>query len=344
MAKGDMTAIEFLRMLERRAFPDIDLGVLYELLPEEREAMLIQHVERLLGAAPHGDWAWWLAGQFWTSNPEHTLSFEPHPFMEDPLQIRMQEDMQVNDKDYMKIVWILHTALFCHHLFTHQPFNVDILHTGMHVRPFEVQFRSDGSYDTDAIFRAFYADFEYGNQPLIHWIRTTKYRRLAAMVTRIMIDIEANKAVEGNPVVEDYYVTTCFQHMVDPSDEADCEEHIDAWLQAMEVMHQHRQQGHRHGLTDEQIRVTNALMLHVPHDYPAPVVACAQAFCDKAEALMPHRPYIKSDLGFQKYLHSLLPVLQQIADRHHLSVPADDDSAPATAFVTSWLFDRYHRA
>ncbi len=320
MTTEEMTAEKLLRRIEDVLFKDMNLSrQVASLDAEGRRELMLRETDRLLQGSIYGDEAAWLSDQFWTFDSELQLRMDDHPLLASATEPWEQEATGLGDDDYQEALWLIATARLCHDLTTHTAFEQRI-----------VDDRLSGE------------DFSYGQEPLLKWLRETPYRRIAVLVARIMLDTEADRAMATNQAVQDYYAYACYRETLDLRDVSDCEDHLTKWLGAMEEMRQHHERGLEKGLTEEEIRVADALWESVPHDFADDVVGCARAFCQQAEALLPERPYIASEKGCQQYIQKTLPVLHEIADRWEMVFDEHDAANLAASYTAAWLQDKYN--
>ncbi len=343
----NMTAKQFLRHLKRNLFKDVDiLALAAQDKPDDHHVMLEQ-IERLLDSEPSLYLITWFSDQFWMGERKLYLIDTPHPLLDDANIMGRQEDLELSDDDYLQAQWLTRLALFCHQLYSHEPFDTDWLQPGLSLgAKCHKAAPSEGrlwQQDKDLLGHVCADDFMYANKKLVQWIRTTPYRRLASLVTHTMLDKETDRAIATNQVVQDYYAYRSLSGEVSVKNVADCENSIQLWLDLMQEMYEHYEQGKKLGLSDEQIRVTDALWEFVPHNYDDDTVNCAREFCEKAEQLLPPKPYIKSENGARKYQRETLPVLQKIADRWNVSFNDHDIANLAASYTYNWLYDKYYQ-
>lgn len=320
-----ITAKGLLQAIERDAFKGIDLHVLASGSEDEQRESRLEQTERLLAETYNGLSAMWLSDQFWTADRELILIVDSHPFLDDATSNKSQEETGLSEADYQVMEWMVKTAYLCHQLFTHEPFATESF----------LGVTSQSKENTDS--------FVFDNKALVEWIRTTKYRRIAALVTRIVLDAECDRAVVSNQAVQDYYASECYRLQWDVQRVDECEDFINHCLNAMDEVYRHQAQGLSLGLSEEQIRVVDALWEYVPHDYLDDYVACAREFCQTAEQLLPPRPYIKSENGARKYQREAMEALKQIADRYEIDFEPYNVSSLAASYTATWLYDKYYK-
>ncbi len=363
-----MTAKEFLRWIEKQLFNNGNLKNIPALDAASRHELMLEEADRLLSSSQGSYEATWLSDQFWTADRDLYLIVKIHPILADAYTLDSQENLELTDDDYARAQWLTETALLCHQLYTHANFDTDMLQEGLHLQACDAKDNpKQGLPDKPSaakdnpkqglpdkpcatkdvpkqglLGKPNADDFQYANQHLIDWIRTTRYRRIASFVTAIIIDRELNKATKTNEAVQDYYAYNCSSRFVNMTSVEDCNEHIQKSLDAMERMRQHYEKGVALGLTDEEIRVADALWEFVPHNYDADLVKCARAFCKQAEKLLPDKPYIKSEKGAHLYQQKVMPKLRKTAERWQMNFDDNDAGSLAANYTACWLYDKYY--
>jgi hypothetical protein len=320
-----ITAKGLLKAIERNVFPGIDLTAIALGTEDEQRVSRLEQAERLFGTDTGENWALWLSDQFYTSDRELIMIEDPHPFLYDSVTRRDPEETDLDETEYQVMEWVEDLAYFCHELYTHEPYATDYF--------IGVKHSARGTRD------AFY----YSNKPLVDWIRTTTYRRIAALTLRAMLDVECDKAMVTNQAVQDYYANECYHLSWDVDKVDECETFITRCLDGMDEMYRHHERGLALGLTEEQIRVADALWEYVPHNYTDDTVACAREFCLEAERLMPKRPYIKSENGVRQYQREAMEALKKIADRYEIDFEPYKPSSLAASYTAVWLYDKYYK-
>ena len=250
---------------------------------------------------------------------------DPHPFLFDETMNRDLEDTDLSEADYQTMEWLVDTAYLCHQLYSHEPFVTDAF---LGVEMCDQEARNN---------------FLFTNKPLVDWIRTTKYRRIAALTLRVMLDVECDNAIVSNQAVQDFYANECYRDHWDVQNVDECEDFITRTLKGIDEMYRHHEQGLSMGLTDEQIRVTDALWEYVPHNYIVEYVDCAREFCEVAERMLPQRPYIKSENGVRQYQRETMEALKKIADRYEIDFEPYNPSSLAASYTAVWLYDKYYK-
>ncbi len=334
--KKEMTPGEFLRWIEKQLFKNGELKSIPTLDAASQHKLMLEQTDQLLASDQYGYEATWLGDQFWTADRDLYLIVKSHPLLSDANRMYSQEDSELTVDDYARAQWLTKTALLCHQLYTHADFDTDMLQEGLHLKA------TKGAPNQGLLGNPCADDLAYANQKLIDWIRTTPYRRIAAMVAATIVDRELDRAITTNQAVQDYYAYNCTKHSLYLSSLDDCNEHIEKWLGAMEEMRQHHEKGVALGLTDEEIRVADALWEFVPHYYNDDLVRCAREFCKQAEQLLPDKPYIKSENGARMYQRKALPKLHKIADQWEISFDENDVTSLSASYTASWLYDKYY--
>lgn len=323
-----ITPKALLESIKRNAFNGVDLSRVTTMSDEERRSFTLEQEERLLSWASYGDLAAWLSDQFWTADKELILMHDPHPWLESEIAIKdMPELVDFSEEDYKLAQWILHIALLSHDLFNHARFDLSVLGDGL--------VGCEGEISDE--------DFEYSNKPLADWIRETPYRRVAAFVCYQMLDVETNKAIVSNQAVQDFYAMDCWVYKGDFSDLQQCEEFIHKALEGMQEIADHYKNGHSKGLSDEEIRVLDAICGFAPHDILDEDLPLLRDVCKAADDHLPKPPFIKSEQGQREYCKAVFKDFEQIFAKYEIPFDPSDLRDLTPGYLNSWLYDKYYK-
>jgi len=307
-----ITPKALLESIKRNAFNGVDLSRVTTMSDEELRTFTLKQEERMLNSQPHCIVAAWLSDQFWTCDKELILMHDPHPWLESEIAIRdMPELLDFSEEDYKLAQWILHVALISHDLYNHARFDLSVLGDGL-----------VGCAD---------------------WIRDTPYRRVAAFVCYQMLDVETNKAIVSNPAVQDFYAMDCWEHNGDFSDLQLCEEFIHKALDGMQQIKEHYEKGHRAGLSDEEIRVLDAIVGFAPHDIIDEDLPLLHDICKAADDHLPKEPFIKSEQGQREYCKTVFKDFEQIFAKYEIPFAPSDLRDLTPGYLNSWLYDKYYK-
>lgn len=315
-----------LEAIQRSAFECIDLTQVLTMDAGQLRTFTLEQLERLRSTYPDGHISLWLSDQFLTSDRQLIMIRAPHPWLANEMELRPREELYDMSDDECRIAqWIFDLATLSHSLYTHEPFDPELL--------------GDGLGDPDALYEDIY---RYANQPMVDWIRTTPYRRVAAMVCYIMIEQETNWAVEKNQAVQDFYATECWGIHYAWHEVEDCEQFINDSFEAMESIREHYEKGHESGLNDEEIRVLDALYGFAPHEYFEEDFQRVRDICQVADKHLPHAPFIKSGLGQRKYASDVFRDLKQVFRRYDIPFDPSDLTDLTPGYLDAWLYDKYY--
>lgn len=320
------TPKELLELIKSSLFKEIDIECVLTMSSTQKDTFLLEQQERLLAAQRHGMLASWLSDLFWTADKEAILITTPHPWLEEGYELKNPKDMSdLNCNEYELAEWILNLAALSHDLIVHANFPLDILEDGL-----------DGYYKDDK------DNFSYAHKPLIEWIRSTPYRRIAALVCYQVLDYETNKAIRTNQAIQDFYAMECWRQHPDWQSLDDCEEFIRTALDGMQQIEKHYDEGHAAGLNDEEIRVLDALYGFAPHDYFKEDFPRVRDLCKAAKDMLPDRPYVKSENGQREYAHKMHEAFKEIFAKYNTHYDPSDLTDLTPGYLDSWIYDKYY--
>ena len=327
---SNMTPTQFLEHIKKNAFKDIDLAPVTTLQGDKLRTFTLEQLERLRGWMPDANAALWLSDQFWTSDRNLTMRTNPHPWLAFEWEMKDREQMpDLSDDEYTIACWIEQLALLSHDLYCHEPFDVEQLSDGLQGRFTQTELYEDS--------------FRYDNKPLVEWIKTTPYRRIAAMVCYTMVDQETDWAVQNNQAVQDYYAMECWRDFGDWGKLEDCEDFINRSLTAMQKIEEHYQKGHAEGLSDEEIRVLDIMFGFAPHNYCPDDYPAVRDICAAAQKHLPQAPYIKSEQGQRVYGNAVFADLEKIFAQYNMTWDPSDPTDLTMGYLDAWVYDKYYK-
>ncbi len=304
--KKEITAADMHRILNNNVFMDVILSRVATMSDDERRQFTIAEVDKLLGQRPYGNSLDWFIGQF----------------LEDINVRRLDNPLYQEDSALAR--WYVELAELGLNLKTHIPIDLNQIEPGL------------GSHPDDPE-----QDYTLDNGRLTDWLRSTPYRRVAALVARIMLEREYGRVVDHFDAVQDYYAEHCRTDFLDIQKTEQCEEFIKQVLDSIDTVSAHQQRGRELGLNDEEMRVVDALWGWMPHDYQQEYVAAAREICQAVEASLPAPTAIRSRKGFAVYKKPVLEQMEAIAKKNDLDVDLTDKYNITLGYLSEWLFKKY---
>jgi len=301
-----------------------DIGLVLTMDAAERRAFTLEQAEHTLSM---NNAAEWLNDLFWTADKELTLMSEDHPWMADETTLKSREQLSdLSDEEYQVAGWIMELALLIHNLIIHVNFDLDSLADNL---------TKKGSSLDEA--------FAYENEALVGWIRETPYRRVAALVCHQLLDAETNKAIKTNVAIQDFYATECWRERTHWWDAAACEAFMNTSLNAMQEVKEHYQKGHDMGLSDEHIRVLDAIWGFAPHFIDIDDIPFVHEVCEAADKRLPEKPYVKSEMGRRLYMDAVFSDIKPIFEKYDYEFNPSDSTDLTPSYISSWLYDKYYK-
>ena len=307
--KKEITAEYMHDLLKRNVFMDIDLSKVEEMSDDERRKFTVAVADELFGQREYGDSMHWFIGKF--VDDEDTLN-ESNPLI---------------DEDSALCTWYIDLAYFGFDLTNHTTINLDTIEPGLAQHPDEPEL-----------------DYTIDNPKLMEWLRTTPYRRIAVMIARIMLDREYKRIVANFDAVQDYYAENCSTDTDENLKQPEmCDKYINDVLHCIETVKDHQQRGRELGLSDDEMRVVDALWGWMPHDYDEDYVAAAREICQAADESLPAPTVIRSRNGFIIYKKPVMKQLEAIAKKHDVDIDLTDKYNITMGYLTDWLWRKYSK-
>ena len=322
------TPKELLELIKTHLFEGIDLSIVLTMDAAQLRTFTLEQEERLLADAPYGETAARLSDLFWTADKDYIMMYENHPWLADnEMDLKSREELSdFSDDEYRLAQWLLELAMFSHDLFVHSPFYLNILLEDI----------------TDPEAREAF-DFSYSHKALINWIRTTPYRRIAALACYLVLDEESNKAIQTNQTIQDFYAMECWRELhTDWQDLENCEKFTTKALDAMQQIEEHYEKGHAAGLNDEEIRVLDALYGFVPHEFFEEDFLRVRDICEAANKHLPSKPYIKSEQGQRQYGKAVFDDLKEVFAKYDIPYDPSDLTDLTLSYLDAWVYDKYY--
>ena len=315
--KKEITAARMHELLKRNAFADVDLSQVETMGADELRAFTVGQADRLLGILPYGEMMGWFMDKFFDGEFER------------------REDNPLRLEDSALVRWYYELADLGWCLLTHLPFDLNTIEPGLGTAA------PDSEQDNATPFSNPELAYGIDNERLVCWLRSTPYKRVAALVSRIMLEREYDRVVGHFDAVQDYYAEHCRSDLLDLQKTDQCEAFVASVLDAIQTVLDHQQKGRALGLDDDGLEVVDALWGWMPHDYDADCVAATREICEAVEASMPAPTVIRSRNGFARFQKPVMQQMEAIARRHDLDVDLTDKYNITMGYLTDWLYRKY---
>ena len=316
--KKEITARALLTVIRKNAFANATPSKVLKM-------SIVELAEMAIASNGYLDGIGWLIGQFW-EDKERQLPCDNQPLLDDKGGLWRREDFgdELTDEEYLVAEKIYHTAEFCSALYYHHPFDLSVLGEKCTAEP------------------TLLCTFEYSNTALMEWIRTAQTRRVAALVCRIVMEAELNKAVRDNQAVQDYYAEHVFGYRSDNWQRVDdCEKFIQRAMEGMAEIAHHYEESRKWGLEGEAVQVMDMVYGWVPHLFEEEVVVTAREILDAANRLLPDELTLRNDVGAREYIKNVFKEAQQIAEKNDVDLDINDGYSLTIGYMETWLERKY---
>jgi len=261
-------------------------------------------------------------------------------------EFERREDNPLRLEDSALARWYYELADLGWCLLTHLPFDLNTIEPGLGTAANKAQQglgtdAPDSEQDNATPFSNPELAYGIDNERLVCWLRSTPYKRVAALVSRIMLEREYDRVVGHFDAVQDYYAEHCRSDLLDLQKTDQCEAFVASVLDAIQTVLDHQQRGRALGLDDDGLEVVDALWGWMPHDYDADCVAATREICEAVEASMPAPKVIRSRNGFAHFQKPVIQQMEAIARKHDLDIDLTDKYNISMGYLTDWLFRKY---
>ena len=258
------TASELLAKIENDFFKDVDLAAGSVLEGDERRAFRLAQVERLL-TEKHGPVALavLLSDMFWTADEGRKEPEHPNPLLS------LKEQQTLTDEERSRLRLILEVAGLCHDLSLHFTFDID--------EAFGIKIKS---------LLGIKDNFSVGNKPLVEWVSTTEYERIAMHAAFIMRKFAIDVYVYGHylPAQDELaeLYSSEYKCLVGAPDRTKIppRDYVKTILNALLQIDRHWQRGYRLKLKPDLVMLHDEIYGVVPRQFDKGVLAAAQALYD----------------------------------------------------------------
>jgi len=311
--KSEITARALLTLIMKRSFGNAT--------PTDVLTMsIVELAERAIASYHYLDGLGWLIGQFW-EDKERQMTCDGQPLLDGNGRLWSREEMgdELTDEEYLVAEKIYHTAEFCSALYHHHAFDLSVLGEGA----------PTGS-------------FEYANTALMEWIQHVEQRRVAALVCRIVLGAEFDKALRDNQAAQDYYAEHIYGTSSDDWQQvSDCEQFIQRAVKGMEVVTHHYEESRKWGLEGEAVHVNDMIYGWMPHVFEEEVVETAREILEAANRLLPDQLTLRNDAGARAYINNVFKEAEQIAEKHDVDLDIHDGYSLTIGYMETWLERKY---
>ena len=306
---------------------------------------IVELAEMAIASYGYLDGIGWLIGQFWEDR-ECKIPCEDEPLMDEDGELWSREDMgdELTDEEYLVAEKIYHTAEFCSALYHHHPFDLRVLGENCTADPTQLNSTAETSQLNDTAESPLFTtgSFEYANTALMEWIQRAEHRRVAALVCRIVLDEELDKAMRDNQAVQDYYAERVYGYGSYNWQQVDvCEQFIQRAMKGMGEIARHYEEARQWGLEGEAVQVLDLLYGWVPHLFEEEMIATAREILDAANRLLPDELTLRNDSSARAYINLIFKEAQQIAAKYEVDLDINDGYSLTIGYMNTWLERKY---
>ncbi len=330
-----LTPRELLKNIKQNGMKDAPIATILQ-------TPLAQLMEQLIEEGDSAkDTLGWLFIHFWSDEPQQ-MSEADSALVDHQGQLHSREyfGTELTDEEYALAQHTYALANWARSMYFNEPFDLHLLMPD-YEPPADLTDHQPTATLPSNKPNPYAAEFSYTNQALRQWVLHTPLRRLAALITYIVVNAEVDRASRWNQTIQDYYAEHCMMMAYDHGQVAEIEKFTSQAWDDMKVMTDHCNKARELGLTPEQQRVVDALWSWVPHDFDDNVVAAGREICQQAQQLMPDALTIRSEQGSRAYINKVRPEIVCIADKYDVYLDTDDGYSLSLGYLSYWLDEKY---
>lgn len=329
---------ELLIEIRDKVFKDIDLSGLPIMTPEERREFMLQQTERILSVRENRKQIKWLYSLFVDKETENPLVLNKwiyayYSFNEDV------EGLTGNEKDFARFVVQLSFFAYCLYDVYGNSFNV-IFYLG---NGLDNECYTDDCPGVDNMmgpYDVLCEVFSLDNKPLVNWIKTTPYRRVAAGIMSIMISSAGDFADLNNSVEKDYYYGFLTDMELNLDDISQCEDYIKIGFETLEMGKRHCQRAIELGMGRECGSIVDSLNASFTHDYPEEEVALAKKLQQIATRRLPKDRSSMTIIKRKDWTHETFDVIAKELKKYDIDVDTREFNLSMN-YLLDWLDYKY---
>ena len=171
MSNITMTPEAFLQYLKRNVLGDVDFDRIAGMNDDDKQQLMLRQIDNMIGMQPGADALGWYFTKFLDDDG------------------RCQADNPLTDEASTPLSeWLYDMAELGRLLYWHQAFPLELLEPELEYDPFVDEK----------------LNFTIDNEQLVSWLKVVPYRRVAAMVARIMMSAEYDRIQGCNDAMQDY--------------------------------------------------------------------------------------------------------------------------------------------
>ena len=185
--------------------------------------------------------------------------------------------------------------------------------------------------------------FSPENEYLLHWLKVTEYRRIAALVAKMVESITIHEYERISSAVYDYFWEKLHDKKPDYANVDYCNSYISNLLDIINNVNAHIKEGEELGLSVEEVGLIDSLWGDINHHYQKHYFAATKEIWEKIKQVRDNYfvDGYKSREYCQLFVNDMLKVALPIAEKHNLDLELDDEHSLPLSYLKYWLESIY---
>ena len=184
--------------------------------------------------------------------------------------------------------------------------------------------------------------FSPENEELLYWLEVTEYRRIAALVAKMVESITMLEYQRISSAVYDYIWEKLHGFIPDWANVDQCNSYINSLLDIINNVNAHIKEGAQRGLCIEEVGLIDSLWGDVNHTYHKDYLAATKEIWQK---IKPVRDSFcdggRNRENYQLFVNDMLKIALPIAEQYNLDMELDDEHSIPLSYLKYWLESIY---
>ena len=299
--------------IKKELFDGIDINIVSGLAEGDRREFTLYHAERIIGMKPNGEAAKYFSSKIYG---ERYIGKIEEPFAFIPME----------DVDG----WILDLLRLLNCLMYQNPWG-----QCLSLKWFSSRFEAGDGDDP--------YQFSPMNEDLLWWLQVTEYRRIAALVARMVQNVAEIESQKYSTAIYDFIMGKLRRIKPDWANVNECNEYINSLLNVINEVKAHIKNGQELGLSIEEIGLIDSLWGEIPHNYPKDYVSAAKEIWLKIKKVMDNfADGRKTYKDCQLFINDMVKIALPVAEKYEIDMELDDEHSLPLSYLKYWLDSIYY--
>lgn len=185
--------------------------------------------------------------------------------------------------------------------------------------------------------------FSPKNEELLRWLHATEYRRIAALVARIVQNVAEIEYQIISVAIYDFFFEKLHRIEPDWANVCECNDYIERFLATIDEIKSHIEDGQKLGLSIEEIGLIDSLWGEIPHLYPNDYVSATKEIWQKIKEVRENFVDGRKTSGdCQHFTNDMVKIVLPIAEKYEIDMELDDEHSLPLSYLKYWLNSIYY--